>query len=96
MEVCEICGCFLIVGDAQQRIDEHFVGKQHVGFAKIKATIEEMEVTDIYFKCYLCGYFRDDWKRKNCSDIVDATMMQHRNAKCMIQNCIFLTKFDHF
>uniref|UniRef100_A0A914V9I2 Luc7-like protein 3 n=1 Tax=Plectus sambesii TaxID=2011161 RepID=A0A914V9I2_9BILA len=43
MEVCKICGCFLIVNDAQQRIDEHFLGKQHVGFAKIKATMEEFE-----------------------------------------------------
>lgn len=31
MEVCEVCGAFLIVGDAQQRIDDHLMGKQHVG-----------------------------------------------------------------
>ncbi|TMS36014.1 hypothetical protein L596_003284 [Steinernema carpocapsae] len=43
MEVCDVCGCFLIVGDVQQRIDEHFTGKQHVGFAKLSATIDEMK-----------------------------------------------------
>lgn len=32
MEVCEVCGAFLIVGDAQQRIDDHLMGKQHVGY----------------------------------------------------------------
>lgn len=31
MEVCTICGAFLIVGDAQQRIDDHLMGKQHLG-----------------------------------------------------------------
>lgn len=31
MEVCEVCGAFLIVGDAQQRIEDHLMGKQHVG-----------------------------------------------------------------
>lgn len=31
MEVCQVCGAFLIVGDAQQRIDDHLMGKQHVG-----------------------------------------------------------------
>lgn len=31
MEVCDVCGAFLIVGDAQQRIDDHLMGKQHVG-----------------------------------------------------------------
>jgi len=28
MEVCETCGAFLIVGDAQQRIDDHLVSYQ--------------------------------------------------------------------
>lgn len=26
MEVCQVCGAFLIVGDAQQRIDDHLMG----------------------------------------------------------------------
>uniref|UniRef100_A0A182PSB8 Uncharacterized protein n=1 Tax=Anopheles epiroticus TaxID=199890 RepID=A0A182PSB8_9DIPT len=34
MEVCEVCGAFLIVGDAQQRIDDHLTGKQHLGYVK--------------------------------------------------------------
>lgn len=27
MEVCQVCGAFLIVGDAPQRIDDHLMGK---------------------------------------------------------------------
>lgn len=42
MEVCEVCGAFLIVGDAQQRIDDHLTGKQHVGFAKLRLAIQEI------------------------------------------------------
>ncbi|GLH10633.1 hypothetical protein R5R35_009110 [Gryllus longicercus] len=42
MEVCDVCGAFLIVGDAQQRIDDHLTGKQHVGYAKLKAALEEL------------------------------------------------------
>lgn len=43
MEVCEVCGAFLIVGDAQSRVDDHLMGKQHMGYAKIKAMIEELK-----------------------------------------------------
>ena len=49
MEVCEICGAFLIVGDAQQRIDDHLTGKQHVGFAKLRAAILEIKEVSMNF-----------------------------------------------
>jgi len=42
MEVCIVCGSFLIVGDIQSRLDEHNSGKQHAGYAKIRATLEEL------------------------------------------------------
>ncbi|XP_050683576.1 luc7-like protein 3 [Leptidea sinapis] len=42
MEVCPVCGAFLIVGDAQQRIDDHLSGKQHVGYFKLRQAFEEM------------------------------------------------------
>lgn len=50
MEVCEVCGAFLIVGDSQTRVDDHLMGKQHMGFAKIKLTIEEIQVNN---KCHI-------------------------------------------
>lgn len=46
MEVCEVCGAFLIVGDAQSRVDDHLMGKQHMGYAKIKSTVEELKVKE--------------------------------------------------
>jgi len=43
MEVCDVCGAFLIVGDAQQRIDDHLLGKQHVGYARLRAAYERIQ-----------------------------------------------------
>ena len=51
MEVCEVCGAFLIVGDAQSRVDDHLMGKQHMGYAKIKATVEELKVS--FLRAYI-------------------------------------------
>eukprot|EP00095_Tigriopus_kingsejongensis_P007814 snap_masked-scaffold204_size260821-processed-gene-1.5 protein:Tk07814 transcript:snap_masked-scaffold204_size260821-processed-gene-1.5-mRNA-1 annotation:"Cisplatin resistance-associated overexpressed protein" len=42
MEVCDTCGAFLIVGDAQQRIDDHLMGKQHLGYSRLKASVERI------------------------------------------------------
>lgn len=42
MEVCEICGAFLIVGDAQQRIEDHLMGKQHLGYSRLRKAVEEI------------------------------------------------------
>ncbi|ESO03002.1 hypothetical protein HELRODRAFT_112372 [Helobdella robusta] len=44
MEVCNICGALLVVGDPQQRQDEHITGKLHMGYAKIKAYLKEKNV----------------------------------------------------
>lgn len=41
MEVCETCGAFLIVGDAQSRIDDHLMGKQHIGYSRLRKAMEE-------------------------------------------------------
>lgn len=42
MEVCEVCGAFLIVGDAQQRIDDHLTGKQHIGYTRLRKAVDDM------------------------------------------------------
>nr|XP_027202488.1 luc7-like protein 3 [Dermatophagoides pteronyssinus] len=42
MEVCDVCGAFLIVNDVQQRVDDHLMGKQHVGYGKLKNALDEI------------------------------------------------------
>lgn len=41
MEVCTVCGALLVVGDAQQRVEEHIMGKQHSGYARIRAYVDQ-------------------------------------------------------
>lgn len=40
MEVCMICGAFLVKNDAPQRVDDHIQGKQHVGYARIREYVD--------------------------------------------------------
>lgn len=41
MEVCNICAAFLVIGDAQSRIDDHLMGKQHIGYSKLRKALED-------------------------------------------------------
>ncbi|XP_062519716.1 luc7-like protein 3 isoform X2 [Corticium candelabrum] len=44
MEVCDVCGSFLVVNDLQVRVDAHVSGKQHRGFAMLRDKIREVKV----------------------------------------------------
>jgi hypothetical protein len=48
MEVCKVCGAFLIVGDAPARLDDHMQGKQHVGYQKLRSAVDEITVCADY------------------------------------------------
>lgn len=43
MEVCQTCGALLIVGDAQKRIEAHYEGRQHTGWARIRQSLDEFK-----------------------------------------------------
>lgn len=45
MELCDVCGSFLVIGDTQSRVDAHLLGKQHLGFARIRSAITELRVS---------------------------------------------------
>ena len=66
MEVCEVCGAFLIIGDAQTRVDDHLQGKQHMGYAKIKSTIEELKVRAVWNVNFNPSHQKSSCKGKNC------------------------------
>ena len=44
MELCDVCGSFLVIGDTQSRVDAHLLGKQHLGFARIRSAIADLKV----------------------------------------------------
>lgn len=43
MQVCQICGCFMLQNDAPQRVDDHLTGKLHIAYQLIADTIKKME-----------------------------------------------------
>ncbi|EIE77192.1 hypothetical protein G6F46_011438 [Rhizopus delemar] len=43
MEVCDVCGAFLVTNDSSDRLEAHYRGKQHQGYLKIRDTINEMK-----------------------------------------------------
>ncbi|KAF9427490.1 Luc7-like protein 3, partial [Podila epigama] len=43
MEVCHVCGAFLVMNDTSNRLDAHLQGKQHTGYQKIHETYEELK-----------------------------------------------------
>ena len=45
MELCDACGSFLVIGDTQGRVDAHLLGKQHMGFSRIRSAISELRVS---------------------------------------------------
>jgi len=44
MEVCETCGA-QFVSDSQARIDDHLMGKVHIGFNRLRASVPELKET---------------------------------------------------
>ena len=46
-QICEICGVFQAVDDAEDRIARHFEGKQHKGYDIIRKKIKELEALHI-------------------------------------------------
>jgi len=42
MTVCEVCGAFLVVNDAEIRVDAHLRGRTHQGFQMIRDKIDEI------------------------------------------------------
>lgn len=43
MTVCEVCGAFLVLNDAEIRVDAHLRGRTHQGFKMIRDKIDEIQ-----------------------------------------------------
>lgn len=42
LRVCEVCGAYLSSRDSDERLAEHFAGKVHLGFLRIRSKINEL------------------------------------------------------
>lgn len=43
MEVCQVCGSFLLMNDVQKRLEGHFEGKQHAGYQMLWEAYEKLK-----------------------------------------------------
>lgn len=47
LRVCEVCSAYLGIHDNDRRLADHFGGKLHLGFIKIREKLAELEVTNL-------------------------------------------------
>lgn len=45
LRVCEVCSAYLGIHDNDRRLADHFGGKLHLGFIKIREKLTELEVS---------------------------------------------------
>jgi hypothetical protein len=45
LRVCEVCSAYLGIHDNDRRLADHFGGKLHLGFIKIREKLAELEVS---------------------------------------------------
>ena len=60
LRVCEICSAYLGIHDNDRRLADHFGGKLHLGFIKIREKLEDLKVCKseienaVFFPKYVC------------------------------------------
>ena len=47
LRVCEVCSAYLGIHDNDRRLADHFGGKLHLGFIKIRENLNELRVSDV-------------------------------------------------
>lgn len=52
LRVCEVCSAYLGIHDNDRRLADHFGGKLHLGFIKIREKLAQLQV----IICYLIQY----------------------------------------
>lgn len=61
LRVCEVCSAYLGIHDNDRRLADHFGGKLHLGFIKIREKLEELKVRETSnthsFQIYMANVF---------------------------------------
>jgi hypothetical protein len=81
LRVCEVCSAYLGIHDNDRRLADHFGGKLHLGFIKIREKLAELQVKHneecfllIFQRVHYLRPVRSKWKR----DVVNVTLSQWR------------------
>lgn len=80
MDVCSVCACFSVQartvhsstnnlmfkaqGEAANRVQDHLTGKLHMGYLRIKNTLEELEVRCALFNSTTISSFQEQKKER--------------------------------
>lgn len=48
LRVCEVCSAYLGIHDNDRRLADHFGGKLHLGFIKIRDKLSDLEVITLF------------------------------------------------
>lgn len=64
LRVCEVCSAYLGIHDNDRRLADHFGGKLHLGFIKIREKLEDLKVLNsiqllhsyMYLRLYVGDY----------------------------------------
>ena len=43
MQICEVCGAYMLKDDSDRRLVDHFMGRIHLAYAEIRTTLTELE-----------------------------------------------------
>jgi hypothetical protein len=54
LRVCEVCSAYLGIHDNDRRLADHFGGKLHLGFIKIREKLADLEVSATSRWSYAC------------------------------------------
>ncbi|VDM68825.1 unnamed protein product, partial [Strongylus vulgaris] len=84
MQVCQVCGCFMLTNDAQSRIDDHLSGKLHIAYTRIKEQIDLMNKAKEEKKLQMekeRGRDKDDKRRDDRRDDRDKERERDRDRK---------------
>ena len=57
LRVCEVCSAFLGIHDNDRRLADHFGGKLHLGFIKIREKLSEFKVCSLVEKFFFFDRF---------------------------------------
>ena len=58
LRVCEVCSAFLGIHDNDRRLADHFGGKLHLGFIKIREKLSEFKVCSLVEKSFFFFFGR--------------------------------------
>lgn len=84
LRVCEVCSAYLGIHDNDRRLADHFGGKLHLGFIKIREKLSELEVNQLRYFCFILSTFlfdRDHQINEKKRDVKLETAIEIENGR---------------